>query len=94
MGNKRTILSIRKGLDNHTPHGRRGVSPIPDRDLRRRCLWTQSGDGPVEGVRAILAHEQANVDDLMHGKRIRLVRLAGLLSREADLRVSSVEPFL
>jgi hypothetical protein len=42
--------------------------------------WRRQG-APVEGVRSILAHELAHVDDLRHGKRIRLVRLAGLLSR-------------
>ena len=54
--------------------------------------WRRQG-APVEGVRSILAHELAHVDDLKRGKRIRLFRLAGLLSwrrsarfeRQADL---------
>ena len=54
--------------------------------------WSVGG-APVEGVRSILAHELAHVDDLKRGKRIRLIRLVGLLSsaraarfeRRADL---------
>jgi len=40
--------------------------------------WTTRG-APIEGVRSILAHELAHIDDFTHGKRIRLFRLVGLL---------------
>jgi hypothetical protein len=55
--------------------------------------WRIRG-APVEGVRAILAHELAHVEDLTGGKRIRLFGLTGLVSetrtarfeRRADLK--------
>jgi hypothetical protein len=55
--------------------------------------WRRQG-APIEGVRSILAHELAHVEDLTRGKRIRLFRLTGLLSktrrarfeRQADLK--------
>jgi hypothetical protein len=37
-------------------------------------------------VRSILAHELAHVDELKRGKRIRLFRLAALLSRSGSAR--------
>jgi len=53
----------------------------------------RSQEAPVDGVRSILAHELAHVEELARGKRIRLFRLVGLLSnarrarfeRKADL---------
>ena len=47
--------------------------------------WRAQG-APVEGVRSILAHELAHVDDLKCGKRIRLFRLAGLLFKTRSAR--------
>jgi hypothetical protein len=54
--------------------------------------WRSRG-APIDGVRSILAHELAHVEDLSHGKRIGLLRLVGLASpartarfeRRADL---------
>ena len=48
--------------------------------------WRRQG-APVEGVRSILAHELAHVDDLKRGKRIRLFRLVGLLSKSRSARL-------
>ena len=47
--------------------------------------WRRQG-APVEGVRSILAHELAHIDNLKRGKRIRLFRLAGLLSKSRSAR--------
>jgi len=54
--------------------------------------WRTQG-APVDGVRSILAHELAHVEELSQGNRIRLFRLTGLLlkgwtarfERRADL---------
>jgi hypothetical protein len=54
--------------------------------------WRKRG-APVEGVRSILAHELAHIEEMSRGKRIRLFRLTGLLfqgwtarfERRADL---------
>lgn len=47
--------------------------------------WRARG-APVEGVQAILAHELAHVEDLTRGKRIRLFRLASLVSKTRTAR--------
>ena len=47
--------------------------------------WRSRG-APVEGVRAILAHELAHVEDLTRGKRIRLFGLVGLVSKSRTAR--------
>jgi hypothetical protein len=47
--------------------------------------WATQG-APSEGVQSILAHELAHLEDLSQGKRIRLFRLAGLLSRTRRAR--------
>jgi hypothetical protein len=47
--------------------------------------WRRQG-APVEGVRSILAHELAHVNDLRRGNRIRLLRLMGLLSKTRAAR--------
>jgi hypothetical protein len=47
--------------------------------------WRRQG-APVQGVRSILAHELAHVDDLRRGNRIRLFRLMGLLSKTRAAR--------
>jgi hypothetical protein len=60
--------------------------------VRVNPAW-RAGGAPVEGVRSILAHELAHVEELSHGKRIRLFRMTGLLfkgwtarfERRADL---------
>src|SRR6185503_6929087 len=41
---------------------------------------------PIEGVRSILAHELAHVEDLSGGKRLGLLRLGGLASHERTAR--------
>jgi len=54
--------------------------------------WRTKG-APIDGVRSILAHELAHIEDLSHGQRVRLLRLTGLLfkgwrarfERRADL---------
>ena len=46
----------------------------------------RSRSAPIEGVRSILAHELAHIEDLSHGKRIGLFRLVGLASHEGTAR--------
>ena len=60
--------------------------------VRVNLEWRTQG-APVDGVRSILAHELAHIEELSRGKRIRLFRLTGLLfkawtarfERRADL---------
>ena len=47
--------------------------------------WRTQG-APVDGVRSILAHELAHVEELSHGNRIRLFRLTGLLFKGRTAR--------
>ena len=47
--------------------------------------WRTQG-APAEGVRSILAHELAHIEDLSRGKRMRLFRLTGLLFKGKTAR--------
>jgi len=46
----------------------------------------RSRSAPIEGVRSILAHELAHIEDLSHGERIGLFRLVGLATHEGTAR--------